>query len=106
MKYPNHLQDLISVLKKLPGVGNKSAERFAFEMLTWPVHHLNEFAQTVKATPEKIKCCDNCGCLTDLQACGFCDPTRRDPSTMCIIAYPKDAFSIEETGEYKGLYHV
>jgi recombination protein RecR len=106
MKYPAHLTDLINVLKRLPGVGNKSAERFAFEMLTWPTAHLQEFAQTVRTTPEKLSCCDTCGCLTDASGCGFCAAERRDPSTICIIAYPRDAFSLEETGEYKGLYHV
>lgn len=105
MKYPVHLLKLIDVLRKLPGVGNKSAERFAFQMLNWPEKTLHEMGDIIKAIPDHIKQCHDCGCLMG-DACSFCTPERATKGTLCIIASPRDAFAIEETREYKGLYHV
>lgn len=104
MKYPTHLSKVIDILKRLPGVGNKSAERFAFQMLAWPQDYLHEMAAIIKDIPTKLGHCKECGCLTGEEACPFCQGTRA--GLLCIIASPRDAFAIEETGEYKGLYHV
>jgi recombination protein RecR len=106
MRYPEHLLKLIQVLKKLPGVGHKSAERFAFHLLNWPHPHLQELGQVIREVKERLKQCTECGCLMDEQACFFCDLSKRDTQTICVIASPRDAFSIEDTHEYKGLYHV
>jgi recombination protein RecR len=106
MKYPKHLQKVIEVLKKLPGVGNKSAERFAFQMLNWTPLQLQEMAEIIQTIPKEIKQCKNCGCLIDHEACSFCDVARRDPTIVCVIASPRDVFAIEETHEFHGLYHV
>lgn len=106
MRYPLHLLKLIQVLKRLPGVGNKSAERFAFHLLNWPIEHLQELGQTVIAIKDKLKACPECGCLIDEQACIFCDASRRDTSILCVISSPREAFAIEGTHEYQGLYHV
>ncbi|WP_039358721.1 recombination mediator RecR [Candidatus Protochlamydia amoebophila] len=106
MRYPEHLLKLIHILKKFPGVGHKSAERFAFHLLNWPIEHLIELSETVKNTKDKIKQCLNCGCLTDEAACYFCDINQRDSQIICVTAFPRDVFSIEETHEYRGLYHV
>lgn len=106
MKYPSHLLKVIDVLKRLPGVGNKSAERFAFQMLTWPKEHLQELASIVGAISENLKHCEQCGCLTDPGRCHFCEEQRLIPRVICVIASPRDAFAIESTGEFKGLYHV
>lgn len=106
MRYPQHLLKLIDVLKKLPGVGNKSAERFAFQLLTWPQERLQEMGDVIKEVPLRLKQCNQCGCLIGEDACIFCAPSRMSSGSICIIASPRDAFSIEETREYKGLYHV
>jgi recombination protein RecR len=106
MRYPPHLLKLIEVLKRLPGVGNKSAERFAFHLLTWPEEQLRELGRVVSATKEQLKQCAICGCLMGEEGCSFCDLSQRDTSVMCVIASPRDVFSIEETHEYYGLYHV
>jgi recombination protein RecR len=106
MRYPDHLLKLIQVLKRLPGVGNKSAERFAFHLLTWPEDQLRELGNVVSATKEKLKQCPLCGCLMDLGGCLFCHAPQRDSSVMCVLASPRDVFAIEETHEYQGLYHV
>ncbi|WP_068468483.1 recombination mediator RecR [Candidatus Protochlamydia phocaeensis] len=106
MHYPDHLLKLIHVLKKLPGVGNKSAERFAFHLLTWPTEQLSELGHIIQATKDKLQHCSICGCLKGEEACVFCDSSRRDAQILCVIASSRDVFAIEETGEYQGLYHV
>lgn len=106
MLYPDHLLKLIQLLKKLPGVGQKSAERFAFQLLTWSPHQLNEMANIVTDIPHKLIPCKTCGCLQDHHHCSFCDLTKRNTEVLCILASPRDVFSIEETREYRGLYHV
>lgn len=105
MQYPSHLLKVINVLKRLPGVGTKSAERYAFHMLGWPVEHLHEMAQALKEMPEKLKQCEECGCLKE-HHCSFCTEERKKSGFICVLSSPKEAFSIETTGEYKGLYHV
>jgi recombination protein RecR len=105
-KYPPHLIKLIDVLRRLPGVGNKSAERYAFDMINWSQAHLVEMAETLTSLQENIISCTHCGCLIGLENCHYCDITRRDTKTMCVVASPKDVFAIEDTHEYRGLYHV
>lgn len=106
MQYPAHLLKVIQVLKKLPGVGTKSAERYAFHLLEWEPEHLHEMAHVLKEIPEKLKQCSDCGCLKDNKGCLFCNEERTRTGTICILSSPKEVFSIETTGEYKGLYHV
>lgn len=106
MRYPDHLLKLIQLFKHLPGVGNKSAERFAFHLLNWPEEQLKNFGSALLVTKEKLLQCDECGCLMGDEGCLYCSHSQRDSQTLCIIASPRDVFSIEETGEYKGLYHV
>lgn len=106
MHYPSHLQKVINVLKRLPGVGTKSAERYAFHMLGWPLEHLHEMARALTEIPEKLKQCSDCGCLKDEHICPFCTEERKRTGVICILSSPKEAFYIETTGEYRGMYHV
>jgi len=105
-KYPKELTPLIAHLKKLPGVGTRTAERFAFELINWPQDHLNAFGETISGIREKIPPCSTCGCLTENSFCHFCEEGTRDSSQLCIISSPRDVFAIDGTGTYKGLYHV
>lgn len=104
-KFPEALLSLIAYLKKLPGVGTRTAERFAFELLGWDTHALASLGTTLQEIQEKIPPCSTCGCLTDQGSCRFCAPNR-DTSTLCILASAKDAYALEETQNYRGLYHV
>jgi len=106
MRYPNHLLKVIDVLRRLPGVGSKSAERFAFHLINWKPEHLHELGDALKEIPFKLSQCGRCGCLKGVEECYFCSASRADPELICVIASPKDAFAMEETGEYRGLYHV
>jgi recombination protein RecR len=106
MKYPLHLLKLIEVLKKLPGVGNKSAERFAFEILNWPKETLDQMALIIGSTKTHLQYCQQCGCLIGIEDCPFCTTSRCSHRTMCIVAQARDVFAIEGTHEFRGLYHV
>ncbi|MDP1879539.1 MAG: recombination mediator RecR [Parachlamydiaceae bacterium] len=106
MRYPEHLLKLIEVLKKFPGVGNKSAERFAFHLLNWSEDQLKEMGTVLSTVKENLHHCSLCGCLMDHHGCQFCDTSRRRCDTLCIISSPRDVFAIEGTHEFKGLYHV
>lgn len=103
-KFPEDLLTLIGHLKKLPGVGTRTAERFAFELLTWSPSNLAALSGALQNLPEKLPPCPTCGCLTDRGHCKFCH--HRETHSLCILASPRDAYAIEETGHYKGLYHV
>ena len=105
-KYPPSLQHLISLLKLLPGVGTKTAERFAFHLLTWEAEPQSQLSQVLAGLKETVPECPTCHCLAGLDGCEFCNLDRRSSDQLCIIASPKDAYAIEETHTYKGLYHV
>jgi len=103
-KFPQDLLGLIAFLKKLPGVGTRTAERFAFELLTWPKETLADMSDLLKEIQEKIPACPVCGCLTDRGACNFCQ--ARDCTSLCLLATARDVYAVEETRSFRGLYHV
>lgn len=105
MTYPLHLIKLIQALRRLPGVGAKTAERFAFQMLDWQPKQLHETAELLTSLKERITNCKICGCICDVK-CRFCESPRGQPHTLCIVGSSRDVFAIEETGEYRGHYHV
>lgn len=105
-KYPIPLQQLIAHLKKLPGVGSKTAERFAFHLLSWPSAELASIASSLTHLRESITQCPECQCLMEKNLCPFCADALRDRSQICIITSPKDVYAVEETHSFKGLYHV
>ncbi len=105
-KYPEDLNKLIAFLKKLPGVGTKTAERYAFHLLSWPEAQLQAFASHLSALTKNIGYCEECSCMLQQGVCSFCAKLERNTHLLCVIAHPKDAFSVEETGVFRGLYHV
>jgi recombination protein RecR len=106
MRYPTHLLKVIDILRRLPGVGSKSAERFAFQLINWKKEHLEEMAAIIQGIPAHLHHCQECGCLIGDTLCPFCVEARRSSGFLCILASPRDAFAIEDTHEYHGLYHV
>lgn len=106
MRYPESLEMLIQFLKKMPGVGRKTAERFAFHLLLWPQNHLLEFGEALQNIHSKMHFCEECGSLIESTPCFFCDPTRRETHILCVVGSVKDVFLIEQTREFRGLYHV
>jgi recombination protein RecR len=106
MNYPTELNHLIAFLRKLPGVGAKTAERFAFQLLSWKSTEHHELSSLLATLKERITSCSECHALMSKEKCSFCDLDKRDPHLLCIVASSKDVFAIEETRSYQGLYHV
>ncbi len=105
-KLPPPLQKLILQLRKFPGVGTKTAERYAFEILSWPLESVELLAKTLSTLPGQISPCPSCHCLKTEESCLFCDPEKRDSKTLCIVSFAKDIYPIEETRIFRGMYHV
>ncbi len=104
-RYPKHLITLIECFRKLPGVGRKTAERFAFKVLDWKEKEISVFSDTLSKLVQSITKCSECGCLKEQTACHFCNKNDLDP-ILCIIASAKDVYPIEQTRFYHGYYHV
>ena len=103
--YPKTFDNLITQLEKLPGVGNKTAQRYAFNLLEKDNENINEIIQSLLDL-KNIKKCKVCGFLTDEDECLICKDKTRDKSTIMVVGYPQDVVAIEKTGSYKGMYHV
>ena len=106
MKYPSVLADLIECYKKLPGVGEKTAERMALSTLDMDEEVLNLFGDSLKQVKTKITRCKKCNNLAEGELCEVCKAKDRDKKTLCIVEEPKDVIIFEKIGSYKGLYHV
>jgi recombination protein RecR len=105
-KFPAPIQRLISQLRRLPGVGGKTAERYAFHLLDWEENSLSLLSQSIESIHKEISFCPNCFCLKGEGPCEFCDVNIRQTDTLCIVSSAKDVYPIEETRAFKGLYHV
>ena len=105
--FPPALENLVEQFAKLPGVGVKSAQRLAFYVLSMPDDEANAFAQAVISAKTSIHCCPVCQNLTDGDGpCSICASPKRDQSTICVVADPKDVIAMERSREYPGTYHV
>ena len=100
------LARLIDELKRLPGIGQKSAQRIAFHLERAPREDAERLAATLIDVKDKIRLCSVCNNLTELDPCEFCSDPGRDPSVVCVVETPYNAVAIEKTREFRGLYHV
>jgi recombination protein RecR len=106
MSYPQIVEQLIEQFSRLPGIGRRSAERIAFWFLNHPKDDAAEFAKVIMRVKEEMRFCSECNNLTDETTCRICRDTRRDSGILCFVENPKDLIAIEQTGAFKGLYHV
>ena len=103
--YPEVFNKTIEELEKLPGVGHKTALRYAFRLLKMSKEELDEFSRAIEGL-SSIRQCSVCGFLSDEEECLFCKDETRDHSKIMIVETSQDAVAIEKTGSYRGLYHV
>lgn len=103
--YPEAFNKTIEELEKLPGVGHKTALRYAFRLLKMSKEELEEFSRAIEGL-SSIRQCSVCGFLSDEEECLFCKDETRDHSKIMIVETSQDAVAIEKTGSYRGLYHV
>jgi recombination protein RecR len=104
--YPKPLRDLINQLKRLPGIGEKTATRLALFILADRKNLPDELAATLKTVREQIRLCPVCFNFTDRQKCSICLNPSRDPTQICVVEEPSDVLALESANTYKGLYHV
>ncbi len=105
--YPEHLKLLIEQFRRLPGVGSRSAERYAFQLLDWKEEERQTMAEALSATSANLRHCDECGSLIGPEECHLCgERAIRDRTKLCVVSTAKEVFAIEDTAQYKGLYHV
>lgn len=106
MIYPDSLKKLINYYKKLPGIGEKSAERMALATLDLTTADVENFREALISSKEKLKNCKICGHITENDVCNICSSDLRDKNLICVIEDYKSVFSFEKVGNYKGVYHV
>jgi recombination protein RecR len=100
------VQRLVTELSKLPGVGNRTAQRLAFHILRASGEDALGLADAIKEVKEKVGLCEVCFNLADEPRCRICQDARRDTSLICVVEEPSDVIPMERTHEYHGLYHV
>ena len=97
---------LIDCFAELPGIGRKSAERLAYHVLRMPREEALAFSDALRAVKENLRPCRICFNLAEGDECGICRDARRDRSTLCVVEQVRDLLALEQTGSYRGLYHV
>jgi recombination protein RecR len=106
LHYPESLRTLISNLSRLPGVGEKTAERLAIHILRQPLDKAEQLANSIVGVKHKVRLCSQCYSLSDDEQCHICRNPSRNASLLCVIEQPADMISIEKSGAFNGLYHV
>lgn len=106
MAIPKSFTNLVNNLSILPGVGEKTAERFVYSIFEKDSEEVEDLANALIEFKKNIKNCSVCGCLTDDEVCDICNDESRDKSVLCIVEDSKSVFFIEKTKKYNGLYHV
>ena len=104
--YSKPITNLIDELKRLPGIGGKSAQRLAFHIINMPEEHVEHLASALVEARKKIRYCKVCCTLTDEEVCPICSSSKRDHSTIMVVEHTKDLAAYEKTGQYDGVYHV
>ena len=104
--YPAPVQRLVTELGKLPGIGQRTAQRLAFHILRSDLDDAVGLADAIREVKERITLCERCFNLADAPLCGICSDERRDASVICVVEEPGDVIPMERTHEYRGLYHV
>lgn len=100
------LNELIAQFERLPGIGKKTAQRLAYNILEQPPERAEKFAEALVNARKKIHFCKTCQGFTDMEECAICSDATRDRSVICVVAEPKDVMAFERTREFSGLYHV
>ena len=106
MPYPESMVQLIEEFARMPGVGRRTAERFAFYVLSAPKESIEVFSKLLLKVNGNIHYCQECFNLSEESICHICADPTRDHSLICVVQDPKDVIAIEKSGDYSGIYHV
>ena len=106
-KYPSELlQNAVEAIGSLPGVGSRSALRLAMHLLGQPKENVHHFTEAINRLADEVQYCPECMMISDNGLCSICADSRRDHHTICVVENVRDVMSIENTGQYRGVYHV
>ena len=106
-RYPSKLlEDAVQAIGSLPGVGKRSALRLALHLLRQPAENVHLFAESVVNLRDEARYCKVCRMISDDELCSICSDNRRDHNTICVVENVRDVMSIENTGQFHGVYHV
>ncbi len=105
-KYSQAVNELIEHLARLPGIGKRSAERIAYHLLRVNTPEALALADAIRHVRENVRYCSECFNLSESDRCEICGDASRNASLLCVVEQPRDLFAIEQTGLYRGLYHV
>lgn len=106
MKRPSAVTELIEELKRLPGIGQKTAERLSFFLMRGSAERANKLADAIRNVKEKIVLCSECYGITEINPCEICQDPKRDSSLVCVVEEPHDVYVMENIGHFRGRYHV
>ncbi len=106
MSHPEPITKLVDELKKLPGIGGKSAQRLAFHLLRASREDADRLCDAIREVKERVTYCSACNNITDVDPCRFCSDERRDHTLICVVEEPQNVGAIEKTRDFKGVYHV
>jgi len=104
--YSKQISRLIEELSKLPGIGNKSAQRLAFHIINRPIEEVERLSGTILEARKNVRYCSQCFTLTDQELCPICRNPKRDQSTIMVVENTRDLAAYEKTGKFEGVYHV
>lgn len=104
--YPKKFALMVDQFQRLPGVGAKTAERYAFDVLEWTQEDIERMAASLIEMKEQIHACEVCGNLAEDSKCPVCEDAARDHNIICVVQSPRDVIAMEKTNEYNGVYHV
>ena len=105
--YPSKfLEDAVDAISSLPGVGRRSALRLALHLLKQPIENVHHFTMAIDRLRDDVKYCRHCRMISDDDICSICADRSRDHSLICVVESVRDVMSIENTGQYRGVYHV
>lgn len=104
--YPNSIKNLIESFKYFPGIGEKTAERLSFALLSFEDEQIENLSKNIKNIKKNVKRCEKCNNICEGTLCDICGDGSRNKELLCVVEDPKTVFSIEKIGTYKGQYHV
>jgi recombination protein RecR len=104
--FTDSMKRLVEAFGRMPGIGQRTAERLTYYVLRSPKAEMEHLAQDILDVKEKVGHCSQCHNITETDPCRICADVRRDASVVCVVEEPKDVFAVEATGSFRGLYHV
>ena len=104
--YPASIRNLIRQITKLPGIGEKTAERLALHILKMPPRNAEQLAQSIIDVKDRTRSCSRCNAWSDEAVCHICQDTSRNRTQLCVVEQPADMVAVEKSGAFQGVYHI